>query len=33
MFNAVRETLIEAIHLVTDLQMVLLVTRLEEQFE
>jgi hypothetical protein len=33
MFNAVRETVIEAIHLVTDLQMVLLVNRLEEQFE
>lgn len=33
MFNDVRETLIEAIHLVTDLQMALLVHRWEQQFE
>ena len=33
MLNEVREMLIEAIHLVTDLQMALLVHRWEEQFE
>ena len=33
MSNDVRETLIEAIHLVTDLQMALLVHRWEQQFE
>ena len=33
MFNDVRQTLIEAIHLVTDLQMALLVHRWEQQFE